>query len=163
MTNFARWEPVNDMLKVNTALDQLFTNAFVPAFGLSSQSVAVDIIENEHAYTAQVVVPGINPDDLDIMVNDQTLTIKGQWKQPELPDGTSFHLRERSTGSFQRTIRFPLSLNADAVQAHYEHGILTLTLPKTESVKPRRISLQSQPRQIETAQQLALEERQVAA
>jgi len=163
MTNLTRWEPFNDVLKLNTALDQLFKSAVVPTFGLGNQSLPIDIIENENAYTMQVVVPGINPNDLDITVNDQTLTIRGEWKQSELPEGTTFHLRERSTGLFQRTVRFPLSLNADAVQAQYEHGILSLTLPKAESVKPRRISVQSQPRQIETMQQPVLEEQQVAA
>ena len=163
MTNLTRWEPFNDMLKLNTVMDQLFNNAVVPAFGRSSQTPPIDVIENEDAFTVQVLVPGINPNDLDITVNDQTLTIRGEWKQSELPEGTTFHLRERSTGRFERTIQFPLPLNADAVQAQYEHGILALTLPKAEGVKPRRISVQSQPRQIETTEQPALEEQAVAA
>jgi HSP20 family protein len=162
MTNMTRWEPFNDMLKLSTAMDQLFNSAFVPAFGRGSQTLPVDVFEREDAYTVQVVVPGIDPNDLDITVNDQALTIKGEWKQAELPQGATFPLRERSTGRFERTIQFPLSLNADAVQARYEHGILMLTLPKAESVKPRRIAVQSQPRQIETTAQPEVEE-QVAA
>jgi len=165
MTNLNQWEPLNDMLKLNTALDQLFNSAFVPAVGSRTQTLSIDVVEHEDVFTVQAVVPGINPNDLDITVNDQTLIIKGEWKQPEFPKGTTFHLRERGVGRFERTIRFPLPLNADAVQAQYEHGILTLNLPKVEQVKPRRINIQSQPRQLETTrqEQPQLEEQAVAA
>lgn len=163
MTNLTRWEPFNDMLKLSTAMDHLFNSAVVPGFGRDSETLPIDVVESAEGFTVHAIVPGIAPQDLDISVNDQILTIKGEWKQPELPQGTTFHVRERGTGRFERTIRFPLPLNADAVQAQYEHGILTLNLPKAEMVKPRRINVQSQPRQLETTEQPVLEQQQVAA
>lgn len=165
MTNLSRWEPFNDMLKLSTAMDQLFSTAFVPTVGRSTQTLSIDVVEREDVFTVQAVVPGINPDDLDITVSDHTLTIKGEWKQPEFPKGTTFHLHERSTGRFERTIQFPLPLNGDNVQAQYEHGILTLNLPKAEQAKPRRISVQSQPQQFESTrqEQRQLEEQAIGA
>jgi len=167
MTNLTRWDPFNEMLTVSTAMDQLLNSAVVPSRGrISGTSLPIDVIENEDAFIVKAVVPGIHPDDLDIQVNDQILTLRGEWKQPEAHQGTTFHLRERAGGRFERTLQLPLPVNVDAVQAQYECGILTLTLPKTESVKPRRItvqSLQGQPRQLEGSSAPQLEEQQVAA
>ena len=167
MTNLTRWDPFNEMLTLGTAMDRLLNSAFVPSQGrIFGMSLPIDVIENEDVFTVQAVVPGINPDDLDIQVNDQIVTLRGEWKQPEAAEGTTFHLRERAGGRFERTIQLPLPINVDGVQAHYEYGILTLTLPKAEAVKPRHITVQSgqsQSRQIEGKSAPQLEEQQVAA
>jgi len=163
MSELARWEPFNDMLKLSTAMDQLFNSAFVPASQRGIQQLPIDVFENEDAFTLYAVVPGIDPNELDITVNERTVSIKGSWKHPEAPQGATFHLREWGTGRFERTIQFPLPLEADAVQAQYESGILTLTLPKAESVKPRRISVQNRTEQFESTAQPALQEQAVAA
>lgn len=150
MTSLTRWEPVMDVLTLRRAMEQLFDSAFVSDLARSSNSLPLDVVESEQGYLVQVVVPGIHPHDLDITVNDQTLTIKGEWKAAESPTSPTFHLRERITGRFERSIQFPLPLNVDGVQAKYEYGILTLSLPKTKAVKRRRISVQSQGRRVES-------------
>ena len=165
MTNMTRWDPFNDVLKLNTAMDQLLNSAFVPSFMRTSPaSLPIDVIENDDAFIVKAVIPGINPQDLDIQVSDQVVTLRGQWQESAAPQGATFHLRERATGRFERTFQLPLPVNTDAVEAQYEYGILTLTLPKAEVVKPRRITVQTaQPRQLEAAPMQALQEQQVGA
>ncbi len=152
MTDLTRWDPFNEMMRLSTVMEQLFNNAFVPLTGVGRQpSIPIDVFENDEGYIVQAVAPGINPDQLDIQLNDQVLTIRGEWPQPQAQEGVTFHLRERATGRFERSIELPLPVNADGVQARYEYGILTLQLPKAESVRPRRISVQAQPKQLTDA------------
>lgn len=147
MTNLTRWEPFNEVMRLSSVMDQLFNNAFVPLTSIGRQPVIpIDVYENDEGYLVQAVVPGINPDQLDIQLDNQVLTIRGEWPQPQ--EGVTFHLRERATGRFERSIELPLPVNAEGVQARYEDGILTLQLPKAESVKPRRISIQASPKQL---------------
>ncbi len=162
-----RWDPFRDMLTLSTAMDQLLNSAFVPATRRPGRllgqapGIAWDVAEEDEAYIVRAVLPGINPDDLDIEVSDQTLMIRGEFKEHAVPEGARYHLRELGTGRFERSMQFPLPLNADAVEAHYENGILTLRLPKAEAVKPRRITVQGQPRQIE-AQATPVQQKQQA-
>ena len=91
-------------------------------------------------------LPGYNPDDVDISVHDGVVTIKGEveTKEEEAEDiDSKYYLRERRYGSFHRAIRLPVEVNADAAEANFENGILTLTLPKAEAVKPKRIAVQA--------------------
>jgi len=163
MSNRSSWKPLTSMVALSTAMDQLFNSAYLPSAVRGSQWLPIDMLENEDAFTLHVVVPGIDPNNLDITVNDRSLTIRGTWQQPELPQGATFHLYEWGTGQFERTVQFPVQLACDAVQAQYASGILTLTLPKVEAVKPRRISIQGQAQQLETDAQPELEEQAVGA
>lgn len=150
-------------------MDQLFNSAFVPATGRTGRwlgqapGVAWDVAEEEDSYLVRAIIPGINPDDLDIAVDNQTLTLRGEFKEQALPEGARYYLRELGAGRFERSMQFPLPINADAVEAHYENGILTLRLPKAEAAKPRRITVQSQPRQIEAQATSAQQEQQAGA
>lgn len=151
MTELTRWNPFNELFKLNPAMEQLFNSAVIPALpGLRSASVPVDIAENDHSYTVQLAVPGINIDDLDIEAKDQELKIRGEWKRPELPEDVTYHIMERTFDRCERSLQFPLPINADAIQATYEYGILTLTLPKSEAARARKIFVQAQPKQLET-------------
>ena len=150
MTDITRWTPFDDMLKLNTAMQQLFNNSFVPTFNRAGNaSLPLDVAETDEAYIVQAVVPGINTDSLDIEVKEQALTIRGEWKRVEQPKDATYHLKERPSGRFERRLQLPLPLNADGVQATYEDGVLTLALPKAEAAKPRKIAIQNQPRQLE--------------
>ncbi len=93
--------------------------------------------------------PRVQPDQLDLIVSEQSLTIRGEVPAPPLPEGAQYHLQEWGPHRFERSLQFSVPLNADAVEASYEQGILTLYLPKAEAAKPRRITIQSQPQQIE--------------
>lgn len=154
MTRLIRWNPVREMMTLRNDFDRLFENFMdSPEFhenrGLD-WGLALDVTENENNFTIKASVPGINPDDIDITLSNNVLTIKGEFKEENNVEEEKYHLRERRSGSFGRSVTLPVSVDADAVEADYDNGVLTLTVPKAEEVKPRRISIKAnQPAVIE--------------
>ena len=102
-------------------------------------TLGVNVREEDEAYVLSALVPGLNADDLNIQVLDDVLRIEGEYKQDE----TQYLMQELPSGSFTRTLRLPAAIEADSVEAKIENGILTLTLPKAESARPKRISIKS--------------------
>ncbi len=103
--------------------------------------IALDVSEDEDTYHIVASVPGISPDDIKITMEDDMLTIEGEVPSGADEENMHYHMRERRYGSFKRSVRFPLTVNADAIEADYNIGLLTLTVPKAEIVKPRRIEV----------------------
>ena len=101
------------------------------------QSLSINIYEQEDAYVLSALVPGLNAEDLNIQVLDDILRIEGEYKAEE----NSYLVRELPAGSFSRTLRLPSPIEADKVEARIDDGILTLTLPKAESARPKRINI----------------------
>jgi HSP20 family protein len=146
MTNIVRWNPVRDMVSLREAMDRLFEDSFVrprswlsPVEGVST--LALDVLENDDDVTVRASVPGLKPEDIEISVRGETLTIKGETKDEKEEKSGNYHLRERRYGAFQRSIVLPTLVNADKAQAEFEQGVLTLTLPKVEAVKPKSIKI----------------------
>ena len=104
----------------------------------------LDMTENEDNIMVKASIPGVKPEDLEVTVNGDVLTIKGEMKADEEKHDERYHLRERRWGSFARSISLPAPVKADAVDAEYDNGVLILTLPKTEEVKPKRITIKGQ-------------------
>ena len=100
-------------------------------------SLSINIYEQEDAYILSALVPGLNAEDLNIQVLDDILRIEGEYRAEE----SNYLVRELPTGSFARTLRLPSSIDADKVEARIADGILTLTLPKAESARPKRINI----------------------
>jgi HSP20 family protein len=147
----SRWDPFREAITLNTAMESLLRDAFVPtrAGNVQVPSIAWNVAEDAEAFWVHAAVPGVQPDQLDVIVNEQSLTIRGEVPAPALPEGAQFRLQEWGTQRFERSLQFPVPLNADTVQASYDQGILTLYLPKADTAKPRRIAIQNQPQQIE--------------
>jgi HSP20 family protein len=146
MASLSRWDPMREMMTLRNAMDQLFNSAFVgPDFVWESGSVgvALDVIENADEYVVKASLPGINADDIDVTFDNNVLTIKGEIKEEKDVEETKYHLRERRYGSFSRSISLPTNIKTDSIQADYADGILTLTLPKAEEAKPKRIQVHS--------------------
>jgi HSP20 family protein len=137
-----RWDPFQEMLNLRRTVDRLFDNIgperewSQPVWGL-----ALDVVENKDEFVVKASIPGINPDDLDISYTDDTLTIKGEIKSDHEIKENQYQLRERRYGSFARSISLPTKVKGDAIEAAYQHGVLTLRLPKAEEVKPKRIAI----------------------
>lgn len=150
MAQLTRWDPFREMMTLRTAMDRLFNDTFSPTglFDSTTWSLALDVAEKDNQFVVQAAIPGINPDDLDISLSDNVLTIKGETKAETESDEGQYHLRERRFGSFCRSVQLPTSVEADAVDASYKDGVLTLNIPKAEAVKPRKISVRS-PKMIE--------------
>jgi HSP20 family protein len=104
-------------------------------------SLALDVAEKDDAYVVKASLPGVNPEDVDITLTDNVLTIRGETKDDKDIKQENYHLRERRFGTFVRSVTLPNAVDADKIEALNENGVLTLTLPKAESVKPRKIEV----------------------
>jgi len=141
-----RWEPFRDLLATQRDFDRLFREAFSPIFGeqdLSTRTWAppVDIYETGDNLTLKAELPGIDPKDVEVRVEDNTLYLKGERKMEKEVKEQNYHRVERSYGAFTRTFSLPTSVDADKVSAEYKEGVLTLTMPKKEEAKPKTIKI----------------------
>ncbi|HET9223203.1 MAG TPA: Hsp20/alpha crystallin family protein [Roseiflexaceae bacterium] len=144
MATITRWDPFQDMLSLREAMNQLMEESFVrPAAGRSGQGFvpALDLSETADGYLVEAAVPGLNPEDLEITVENNVLTIKGETHQEVDDKQRNYHRVERRFGSFQRTVGLPTTVKADAIHAQLTNGVLRLEIPKAEEVKPRKISV----------------------
>jgi HSP20 family protein len=148
MTTLVRWNPMRDVMSLRNEMNRLFEQAFdeMPSSRWQPSTnwgLAVDVSENDEAFVITASAPGVNPDDLEITISDNILTIKGEFKADETISEEKYHIRERRYGSFGRSISLPVTVKADEVDAGYEKGVLRLVVPKAEEVKPRRIQIQA--------------------
>ncbi len=104
-------------------------------------SPAVDIFENENELVLKADLPAIKPEDIDVQVENQTLTLKGTRKFEQTADKGGYHRIERSYGNFVRTFTVPTTVDTEKVSADYNHGVLTVRLPKKEAAKPRQVKV----------------------
>jgi HSP20 family protein len=140
-----RWDPFREAISLRDAMNSLFQDSFVRPGGMSSGGVGlpVDVRENENEYVVHASLPGVKPEDVQITVHGDTLTIRGETKGHEEKSTENWLIRERRAGAFQRSISFAAPVNADRAVAQFEHGVLTLTLPKAEEAKPKQIKIGS--------------------
>jgi HSP20 family protein len=142
-----RWDPFREAISLREAMNTLLQDSFVRPTGFPSQNggmgLPLDVSETEDAFVVKASVPGVKPDDVQITVQGDTLTIRGQSKAEEEKKGEQWHLRERRFGTFQRSVTLATPIDSDKAQAHYEHGVLTLTLPKAAAARPRQIKISS--------------------
>ena len=148
MSNITRWDPYREMIAFRHAMDRMVDSALAgPDFVWQAESfgVPIDIVENEDEFIVKASLPGMKPEDLEITYNNNVLTIKGEVKDEQDIEESHYHLRERRYGSFARSFSLPANVNADSVKANFDQGVLTLSLPKTEDAKPKRIAVHTTP------------------
>lgn len=148
MTNLVRWEPFRNLTSLREAMDQLFEESFVrPRTGwlapVGEGTLTVDMYETDDAIVVKAAVPGIEAEDLDISVSGDTLTIRGETKADEEIREENYFYRERRYGSFCRALSIPVPVVTGKAEAEFENGLLTLTLPKAEEVKPKAIKVKA--------------------
>jgi len=142
-----RFEPFCGPSAAQNQFDRFLREAFAPAFGASEASTRtwappVDIYEDGDNLVLKAELPGINPEEVEIRVEDNTLYLKGERKFEKEVKEQSYHRVERSYGAFTRTFSLPNSIDADKVSASYKDGVLTLTMPKKEEAKPKTIKIE---------------------
>ena len=140
MTKIVRWNRV-EPLNILDEFERVF-NRPMPRWN-NEWSIALDVAENEEGYTVKASLPGISADDVELTLEDNVLTIKGEMKADETIDEDQYHVRERRFGSFSRSIRFPVLVNSTAVAASFENGVLSLNVPKAEEAKAKRIEIKT--------------------
>jgi HSP20 family protein len=146
--NLIRWEPWSDLLSLREAMDQLFEESVVrPRAGwlapLGGEGLAVDMYETADDVVVKTATPGVKPEDIDVSITGDTLTIKGETKAEEKVEKANYIRQERRYGAFSRSLPLPSAVVADKATAEFEGGMLTLTLPKTEEVKPKTIKVKA--------------------
>lgn len=144
MSNVTRWDPFQEMLTLREAMNHLLEESVVnPATvrGAKSYVPALDLSETTNGYTVELAVPGLKAENLEITIENNILTIKGEIKQTVEEAQRQYHRVERRYGAFTRTIGLPSTVQADAIQAELQDGVLRLEIPKAESIKPRKISV----------------------
>ena len=145
MSEIIRWNPFREMDRVRSAMDRMFEDSLIgPEWEWrpsTSWQLSLDVVENDDDYVIKASIPGVNPDELEITLSDRTLTIKGETKEETESEEGRYHLRERRYGSFSRSLTLPTEVKDAEIEASYESGVLRLTLPKTEAMKPKRIKV----------------------
>ena len=145
MAALTRWDPYRELATMRSMMDRLMDE---DAFRLQRQGersnefgLALDVAEKNDAYIVKASVPGVAPEDVEVTLSDNVLTIKGEMKEDKEIKEETYHVRERRFGQFVRSVTLPMPVNADKIEAINEKGVLTLTLPKAESTKPKRIEV----------------------
>ena len=147
MANYiTRWDPFREAVTLREAMDRLFEDTFVPARRQAEQREQTFRLPLDAYVTANDIIiaanmPGIKPEDVEITIEGDTLTIKGE--RPAPLANVDYVLQERTFGKFQRTLNINIPVDADKAEAKFENGLLVLTIPKTEAIKPKTISVVS--------------------
>ena len=143
MTTLTGWNPFQEMTTLRDAMNQLVSESFVrPGGWTGAQQVPLDLYETEHEYVAKLAVPGLKPDNFEIMLQQNVLSISGH-TQADQQQGIRYHVQEQRFGDFDRAIQFPTPVDAEKVQASLSDGILTIRVPKAEAAKPKRITVKA--------------------
>lgn len=142
-----RWEPMREMERWREAMDRFFEESFGrPSMMLTERvsSFPVDIYQTENEIQVKAAVPGIKPEDINISVLGNMLTITGERKEEKETKEENYVSKEMRMGRFQRQIMLPTEVQAENAQAKFENGIVTLTLPKSEKAKAKTIKVTTQ-------------------
>jgi len=144
MTVLTRFEPYREFATLQDRLNRLFQSSFgdnQDALSTSNFNPAVDVYEDEHAVNLKIEVPGIDEKDLDIRVENNTLTVQGERKFEKEEKEENFRRVERQYGSFTRSFTLPQTVDAEHVSANYDKGVLKISLPKKAEAKPKQIKV----------------------
>lgn len=143
-----RWEPARELTSLQSEMNRLFSTFFdapstpAPGGALRRWVPAMDLVEHEDRFVLTADLPGLDADDVTIEVEDRVLTVKGERTVTYETGEKGGALRiERSSGAFARSLTLPEGVEADAVVASFEKGVLTVTIPKPEERKPRRVQI----------------------
>jgi HSP20 family protein len=148
MADLIRWEPFREMMTLRDAMDRLFEDSFVrpsrllwPELGRGE--LPIDMYQTANDVVVKASIPGLKPDEVDISITGDTLTIKGEHKEEKEAKEQDYLYRERRYGAFSRSLTIPVPVKTDKAEATFENGVLTLTLPKAEEVKPKQIKVKA--------------------
>ncbi len=148
MPDIMEWRPFREVSKLRREMDRLWEDYFgAGRRGLRPLEMewapAVDVSETAEQVLVKAEVPGIDVKDIDISLSGDVLTIKGEKKAEREEKDESHHLVERSYGSFTRALKLPAAVDVDKIEAKYDKGVLTVTCPKKEEVKPKAIEIKT--------------------
>src|ERR1700730_7537026 len=144
MTVLTRWEPFREFSTLQDRMNRLFRDTYgdrEEALTTSTFAPPVDVYEDEHNITLKIEVPGIDKKDIDVRIENNTLTVHGECKFEKEEKEENFRRVERQYGSFTRSFTLPNTVDADKIQANYDKGILKVQLAKKAEAKPKQIKI----------------------
>lgn len=148
MANITRWDPFGEMVSLRQAMDRLVEDSFVSPTSWRSVrgeqlNPALDVHETQDEIVVTASLPGMKPEDVEITITGQTLSLRGELKEDETVEREQYLYRERRFGSFHRQVQLPTRVEGDRAEATFENGLLRLAIPKAEEVKPRQIQIRA--------------------
>jgi HSP20 family protein len=142
MPAVVRFDPFRDITTLRDEMNRLFTRTLGEGGSAGTAwTPAVDIFDAAEAIVLKAELPGLSPDDIDIEVDDNVLTLKGERRFEEKVEEGRYYRVERAYGSFQRSVTLPQGVKPDEITANFENGVLTVRVPKADEVKPRKIAV----------------------
>lgn len=140
-----RWDPFREMLTLREGMDRLLQQGIAGTGQLLSsvrpEAIAMDVIELDDAFELRAAIPGVKPEDVEVTVQGDRLTIRAEARATDERAGDNWLMRERRYGSMQRSITLPGAVSSENAEARVENGVLTLRLPKMQASRPRRITV----------------------
>jgi HSP20 family protein len=149
MSMLTRWEPFRRTRRMHDMLDRLMDESFLemaPFVARYQTGVPVDLYQTEDEVVVKATMPGMRPEDINISITGEMLTIEGEVKEEYEAgedNGANYHIRERRYGKFYRSLTIPTPVDVDKASADYKDGILTLTLPKVAETKSKTITIKT--------------------
>jgi len=144
MRTLSRWEPFRGVSSLQEQINRVFSDVLDrrgEESNLTAWAPSVDIFETEHELVVKADLPDVKPDELDIRVENNILTIRGERKFEKKVEESNYLRVERSYGSFARSFSLANTVNSEAIKADYQNGVLTLSIPKREEAKPKQIKV----------------------
>jgi len=142
-----RWDPARDLMTLRQAMDRLFEESFVSprslALEIGGGDIPIDMYQTDNDVIVKASLPGVKPEEVDISVTDDLLTIKAERKEEKEVKGRDYIRKENRYGMVSRSITLPVPIQSDKAEATFESGVLSLKLPKAEKVKPKQIKIQA--------------------
>lgn len=141
MSTLIRWSPLREMAEMQGAMDRIFDDTWrtVWSAGQSNTSLILDVYESNEAYTVFADIPGVTQENISITLNQNVLTLSVEVPKYTLQEGQRALMVERAPGQFTRSITLPRPIDSEQVEAVYENGVLTLTLPVSPEAQPKQI------------------------
>jgi len=143
-TSLLRYQPFTELRR---AVDNLFDERFFTPYRLfslgQSEMTPIDVYQTEKEMVIKASLPGVKPEEVDISITDNILTIKGETKAEEKIERKNYLYQEHQYGTFCRSVALPKGLKTNKAEANFEDGILTLTIPKAEEIKPKQIKVKA--------------------
>lgn len=144
MANVSRYNPFNEVMSLRDAMDRLFEDSFIPRAvgGVLGRGVNANLYETAESFVLQIPMPGASADSVEITAQQDVVALKWETKVT-IPENATTHWSGFQSGQYQQTFSLPAPINADRAEAHYDDGILTLSLPKAEHARARTVKVVS--------------------
>lgn len=148
MTILHRWDPFSDLRQMQATMDRIWRRDGNNCRAVSDNgefeawAIPLDVTQDGDDTVIRASLPGVTPDDIDVAIEDNVLSIRGQTSSDHQEQRDNYLMRERRVGSFHRALRLPDSVDPEKAAPRYDHGVLTITIPKTESKKAKRLTIE---------------------